>query len=58
MGQPLKCLFQNVLEKCTVEKRPEGRWISPRHAPSDIFVEDETILIAAQGTLGENEVFC
>lgn len=37
---------------------PEGRWISTRHAPDDIFVEDETILIAAQGTLGENEVFC
>jgi len=37
---------------------PEGRWISPRHAPSDIFVQDETIVVAAQGTLGENEVFC
>jgi hypothetical protein len=38
--------------------KPEGRWISPRHAPSDIFVKDETILIAAQGILGEHEVFC
>ncbi len=37
---------------------PEGRWISAEHAPSDIFVEDETILIASQGTLGEHEVFC
>ena len=27
-------------------------------APSDIFARDESILIAAQGTLGENEVFC
>lgn len=37
---------------------PEGRWISVDHAPSGIFVPDETILIAAQGTLGEHEVFC
>jgi hypothetical protein len=38
--------------------RPEGRWISPRHAPPGVFVTDETIMVAAQGTLGENEVFC
>jgi hypothetical protein len=36
---------------------PEGRWISSDSAPKDIFVEDETIVVAAQGTLGENEVF-
>jgi hypothetical protein len=38
--------------------RPEGRWISPSMAPSDIFATDETVMIASQGTLGENEVFC
>ena len=38
--------------------RPEGRWISPRHAPGEIFATDETVLVAAHGTLGENEVFC
>ncbi|MFF4452986.1 restriction endonuclease subunit S [Streptomyces goshikiensis] len=38
--------------------RPEGRWISAAHAPAGIFASDETIMIAAQGTLGENEVFC
>ncbi|MCP4699148.1 MAG: restriction endonuclease subunit S, partial [Gammaproteobacteria bacterium] len=38
--------------------RPVGRWINASHAPPDIFVKDETVLIAAQGTLGENEVFC
>ncbi|WP_030578092.1 methylation-associated defense system restriction endonuclease subunit S MAD5 [Streptomyces anulatus] len=38
--------------------RPEGRWISAAHAPVGIFASDETIMIAAQGTLGENEVFC
>jgi len=37
---------------------PEGRWISPQHAPAGIYVADETILVAAQGTLGEHEVFC
>ncbi len=37
--------------------RPEGRWINPAHAPADIFQDDETVLVAAQGTLGENEVF-
>ncbi|AIV38699.1 methylation-associated defense system restriction endonuclease subunit S MAD5 [Streptomyces sp. CCM_MD2014] len=38
--------------------RPEGRWISPDQAPPGIFASDETVMIAAQGTLGENEVFC
>jgi hypothetical protein len=38
--------------------RPDGRWISPRHAPAGVFADDETVMVAAQGTLGENEVFC
>ncbi|MGW6013723.1 methylation-associated defense system restriction endonuclease subunit S MAD5 [Streptomyces sp. NPDC055210] len=38
--------------------RPEGRWISPSQAPPGIFAQDETVMVAAQGTLGENEVFC
>jgi type I restriction enzyme S subunit len=38
--------------------RPEGRWISPRYTPPGVLVTDETIMVAAQGTLGENEVFC
>jgi type I restriction enzyme S subunit len=38
--------------------RPEGRWINPNMAPRDIFAEDESIMVASQGTLGENEVFC
>ena len=37
--------------------RPEGRWINPNEAPADILQHDETVLIAAHGTLGENEVF-
>jgi hypothetical protein len=37
--------------------RPEGRWIDPNAAPADIRQQDETVLIAAHGTLGETEVF-
>ncbi|MBE4771292.1 methylation-associated defense system restriction endonuclease subunit S MAD5 [Streptomyces caniscabiei] len=38
--------------------RPEGRWIGKSGTPTQVFAQDETILIAAQGTLGENEVYC
>lgn len=38
--------------------QPEGRWISPRHAPAGIFADDESVLIASSGTLGEGEVYC
>ena len=37
--------------------RPEGRWINESQAPDDIRLKDETILVAARGTLGENEVY-
>ncbi|MFD4621523.1 restriction endonuclease subunit S [Streptomyces sp. NPDC058475] len=37
--------------------RPEGRWISAAQAPEDIRLQDETILVAARGTFGENEVY-
>lgn len=37
--------------------RPEGRWISADQAPDDIRLQDETILVAARGTFGENEVY-
>ncbi|MFB7643191.1 restriction endonuclease subunit S [Streptomyces sp. NPDC056084] len=38
--------------------RPEGRWISKAFTPAEVLATDETVMIAAQGTLGENEVFC
>ncbi len=38
--------------------RPEGRWIGVLSTPAEVFASDETILVAAQGTLGENEVYC
>lgn len=37
--------------------RPHGRWINPSMSPSDIMQADETVLIAAHGTLGDTEVF-
>lgn len=37
--------------------RPEGRWISKAHTSREVLAEDETVLIASQGTLGENEVY-
>ncbi|SFO15832.1 hypothetical protein SAMN04489713_104318 [Actinomadura madurae] len=38
--------------------KPEGRWINPDKSPPGIFAENESTLIAAQGTLGDSEVFC
>jgi hypothetical protein len=39
--------------------RPEGRWIAVKpEILGEIKVTDESILVASQGTLGENEVFC
>ena len=37
---------------------PEGRWISSLELPAEVFMKDETVLIAARGTLGEHEVYC
>jgi hypothetical protein len=37
--------------------RPEGRWISKAHTSEEVLAEDETVLIASQGTLGDNEVY-
>ncbi|MFE2595468.1 restriction endonuclease subunit S [Streptomyces sp. NPDC059396] len=38
--------------------RPEGRWIGTASTPTEVFASDETLLVAARGTLGENEVYC
>ncbi|GLV73264.1 restriction endonuclease subunit S [Streptomyces hygroscopicus] len=37
--------------------RPEGRWISLDEAPDDVMQQEETVLVAAHGTLGDNEVY-
>jgi type I restriction enzyme S subunit len=39
--------------------RPEGRWIiAPQAVLDDIRAADESVLVCARGTLGENEVYC
>jgi hypothetical protein len=39
-------------------QRPEGRRVSATSLGDDVFVDPGTTLIAAQGTLGEGEMFC
>lgn len=39
--------------------RPEGRWITLKSGErAEVMAKDETVLVAARGTLGENEVYC
>lgn len=38
--------------------RPEGRWIAKRSVSDGVLVEDGSVLVAAQGTLGETELYC
>lgn len=39
--------------------RPVGRWIAvPKAVLDDIRAADESVLVCARGTLGENEVYC
>ncbi|MFF2317540.1 hypothetical protein ACFVTE_14890 [Arthrobacter sp. NPDC058097] len=38
--------------------RPEGRMLAAGSLPAEVHAEDETILVASQGTLGEQEVYC
>jgi hypothetical protein len=37
--------------------QPEGRWIARTALDADVLVEPGTVLIAAQGTLGEHELY-
>jgi hypothetical protein len=38
--------------------RPEGRWIARKSVTSGVLVQDGCVLVAAQGTLGESELYC
>lgn len=38
--------------------RPQGRWIGKKFVPEGVLVEDGCVLVAAQGTLGESELYC
>ncbi|MFJ7278080.1 restriction endonuclease subunit S [Kitasatospora sp. NPDC098663] len=50
--------YQLVGQRQAFWLRPEGRWISKAKTSREVLAKDETILVASQGTLGENEVFC
>lgn len=39
-------------------QRPEGRWVAGFALGEDVFVKAGTSLVAAQGTLGEGELYC
>ncbi|MGW7213587.1 methylation-associated defense system restriction endonuclease subunit S MAD5 [Streptomyces collinus] len=50
--------YQLVGQRQAFWLRPVGRWISKAKTSPEVLAKDETILVASQGTLGENEVFC
>ncbi|OKI99698.1 restriction endonuclease subunit S [Streptomyces sp. CB01249] len=50
--------YQLVGQRQAFWLRPEGRWISKAKTSREVLAKDETILVASQGTLGENEVYC
>jgi hypothetical protein len=50
--------YQLVGQKQIFWLRPEGRWIAKKSVGTEVLVSDGTILVAAQGTLGESELFC
>ncbi|MEU6306963.1 methylation-associated defense system restriction endonuclease subunit S MAD5 [Streptomyces chartreusis] len=49
--------YQLVGQRQAFWLRPEGRWVSKGKTPKAVLALDETILVAARGTLGENEVY-
>ena len=50
--------YQLIGQKQIFWLRPEGRWIAKSSVGAEVLVPDGTILVAAQGTLGESELFC
>lgn len=50
--------YQLIGQKQLFWLRPEGRWIARGTVGDDILVESGSILVAAQGTLGESELYC
>lgn len=47
-----------VGQKQAFWQRPEGRDVSRAFTPPGVIVEDNTLLISSQGTLGERSIFC
>jgi len=50
--------YQLIGQKEIFWLRPEGRWIAKKSVGDDVLVESGTTLVAAQGTLGESELYC
>ncbi|MDR2529064.1 MAG: hypothetical protein LBD04_08620 [Synergistaceae bacterium] len=50
--------FQLIGQKQIFCLRPEGRWIAKNSIGDEVLVPAGSILVAAQGTLGESELFC
>lgn len=50
--------YQLIGQKQIFWLRPEGRWIAKKSVGKEVLVQDGTILVAGQGTLGEHELFC
>ncbi|MYT21753.1 restriction endonuclease subunit S [Streptomyces sp. SID7760] len=49
--------YQLVGQRQAFWLRPEGRWVSKSKTSDAVLAQSETILVAARGTLGENEVY-
>lgn len=50
--------YQLIGQKQIFWLRPEGRWIAKKSVGTEVLVPDGTVLVAAQETLGESELFC
>lgn len=50
--------YQLIGQKQLFSLRPEGRFVAKSSMGDDVLVDPGTILIAAQGTLGESELYC
>lgn len=56
--QDSKSSYRLIGQRQAFWLRPEGRWVAKSQTPHEVLAQDETVLVASQGTLGENEVFC
>lgn len=50
--------YQLIGQKELFHLKPEGRWVARQSVGEDLILEEGTIAVAAQGTLGETELYC
>ncbi len=50
--------YELIGQKELFHLKPEGRWIARQSVGKDLILEEGTIAVAAQGTLGETELYC